>query len=91
MSSKPNGSQSFLYFISILFIIAAPGIYFRLLNDTFLTLVLNTLSVFSLFLLPTVFIRRKLKWYAWFLLPVILVGIVNFACIYHYKSPLMMA
>lgn len=88
MSIKPNGSQSFLYFISILFIIAAPGIYFRLLNDTFLTLVLNTLAVFSLFLLPIVFIRRKLKWYAWFLLPVILVGIVNFACIYHYKMPI---
>jgi len=88
MSSKPQTGQSFIYFLGILFIIAAPGSFFRLLNDTLSTFVVNTSAVFSLFLLPTVLIRTKLKWYAWFLLPVILVSIFNIASIYHYQMPI---
>lgn len=88
MQRQPPFGSPFIYFLGIIFIIAAPGSFYRLLNDNFLTLIVNTLSVICLFLLPIVLVRKKLKWYAWSLLPIILLSIFNFICIYHYQMPI---
>lgn len=77
-----------VYFLAIILLIAAPGFYFRILDKNITTLLLNTAGLFSLFLLPIVFFRNHLKIYTWLLLPIILLGTFNFACILFYKMPI---
>ncbi|WP_295233062.1 sulfatase-like hydrolase/transferase [Sediminibacterium sp.] len=88
MNNKPKNHQSFIYLLGIILIITAPGSFFRLLNDDLLTFIVNTSAAICLFLLPIVLFRNRLKWYAWLLLPVILVSIFNIASIYHYQMPI---
>ncbi len=86
---KSKISSSFWGFlVAIILLIDAPGIYFRLFYTDLSTLLLNTTAVFFIFLLPIFFFRNRLKLYAWLLLPVIILGTLNMACIIFYKMPI---
>ena len=90
MSVKNSKSSSpfFGFFIAIILLIIAPVIYFNLFFTDTRIFLLNSVAAFCLFLLPIFFFRNKLKLYAWFLLPVILLGTLNLACIVFYKMPI---
>lgn len=86
--SKITKNSSIYFFLAIVLLIAAPGIYYWILNDSLSNLLINSLAVFSLFLLPIILFRNKLKWYSWSLFPIIFLGIINSLCIYHYHMPI---
>lgn len=80
--------DSFLYLLLLILLIVAPGIYFRILNEEWNTMLLNMLCTFCLFLLPIYIFKNHVQKYAWLLLPVFLLGTINIACIYFYKMPI---
>ena len=86
---KKEKSYNFVYFLFILFWIALPEIIFLLINKEPARFLLNTIAFFSLFLSPAFLYRNHVRLFALLLFPIIILSIINLACIYYYNTPII--
>ena len=85
---RNSKTASLLFLYAIILLISAGDLIYFIKTQQFLIAFVDTLACFSIFLLPIFFFKKRLKLYAWILLPVVLLAPFNALAIIFFDVPI---